>query len=112
MRFKPRKQPEPAPTPEHATTLPPKVAEALDKAMLHERAEGEGHHRVAVQIPGQKAFLYEGEDEAAAYLRARLALDLEQSREAAKRLDSRIRGMIRSARRERRAASSWVHNWH
>jgi hypothetical protein len=110
MRFKPRTHQEQAPQAE-AVALPPKVEEALDKATLHARAEGDDHHRVAVQLPGKPAFMYQGEDEAADKLAAMLSLEREQAKEAAKRLDTSIRKMIRTARRERRSAGSWVRNY-
>lgn len=110
MRFKPRNRQEQAPKAE-AVALPRAVAEALDKATLHERAPGEGHHRVVVTLPGQPAFFHEGQDESAAKLLASMALSQEQAKEAAKRLDARIKQIVRASRRERRAGTGWVNDF-
>ncbi|QXZ10779.1 hypothetical protein KUF54_06120 [Comamonas sp. Y33R10-2] len=111
MRFKPRKRPEPAPMVEEASILPRAVVEALDKASLHERAEGEDHQRIAVMLPSGRAWMYEGEDESIQKLAEAMALSQEQAKAAAKQLDKRIRAMVSKTRRDRRAASSWVHGF-
>lgn len=96
---------------EEAPLLPPKVAEALDKAMLHERPAGDDHHRIAVMLPGGRTWLYEGEDAAVQKLAESMAISQEQAKAAAKQLDKRIKAMVSKTRRERRAASSWVHGF-
>lgn len=110
MRFKPRARPESVAEPV-ADNLPPKLAEAVDQAQLFERAAGDDHHRVAVQMPGQNAFMHEGQDETAAKLEASMAVGREHAKEAAKRLDGRIRQMVQASRRERRSAAAWVNRF-
>ncbi len=110
MRFKPKTQPVSQATPA-GVDLPRAAAEAIEQAVIHQRTEAEDHERIAVQLPGGRAWLYGGQDEAVSKLAESMALDQEQAREAAKRLDTRIRGMVHSARRARRTAASWINRY-